>query len=117
MNDSHAPKEFVQFVLKLVQKKLQSDLPEDEKKHLLELRDNLLDARKNSIKVVTVDMTDAETHDRMGQLAAFLMAMLVHACESPVEAYAACQLVQDMLGRTYNIAGIQGIRMPTEMKQ
>lgn len=77
----------------------------------------MADPCKNSTKVVTVDMTDPEVHERMTRIAAFLMVVLMSSCDSPVEAYTALHLVQEMLAKQYDIAGCQDLVMPTDKLQ
>lgn len=102
--------------LKFIQTEIDKNPPDDEMRELMR-RKGLLLACKKSMKVVTVDMTDEETSGRMLALAGFLMAMLTAACDSPVEAYTACHLVQDLLAKNYNIAGVQDLVMPTDKLQ
>lgn len=73
--------------------------------------------RKNKHRIVTIDMSDQKTNDKLLQISAFILAILMHTCESAVEAYTVCHLVKDMLGKRYDIAGAEDVHMPTDKIQ
>lgn len=73
--------------------------------------------RKNSMEIVTYDLSDPERLRKVLENSALVLALLFNICDGPHEAYVVVDQVLKTIAKCYNIAGTQDVYMPTDKLQ